>query len=77
MAFSQLKPLPRKAAAGTVGALWDAIVQAIDAFIPHECRNHFAEAGYDRKYTESALERGLLIAVTQAWKTDLHSCKER
>ena len=48
MAFSKLKALLRKAAARTVGELWDAIAQSLDAFTPQECENYFAAAGYDR-----------------------------
>jgi hypothetical protein len=31
----------------TVGALWDRIGLAIDAFTPAECANYFVAAGYD------------------------------
>lgn len=46
-AFAKLKALLRKAAARTVGALWDAIADALRAFTPAECRNYFAACGYD------------------------------
>ena len=46
-AFAKLKALLRKAAERTVGALWDRIGIAIDAFTPAECANYFAAAGYD------------------------------
>jgi transposase len=47
MAFSKLKAVLKKAAARTVGDLWDAIAQAIDTFTPAECQNYFAAAKYD------------------------------
>ena len=43
MAFFKLKALLRKAAPRTVTDLWDAL----DDFLPTECRNYFAAAGYD------------------------------
>jgi transposase len=46
-AFAKLKALLRKAAERTVGALWDRIGIALDAFTPAECANYFAAAGYD------------------------------
>jgi transposase len=46
-AFAKLKALLRKAAERTVGALWDRIGLALNAFIPAECANYFAAAGYD------------------------------
>jgi hypothetical protein len=48
MAFSKLKALLRKAGARTVSDLRDAIATAFEAFIPTECENYFAAAGYDR-----------------------------
>ena len=44
--FAKLKHLLRKAAARTVEAVWDAIGQALKAFIPKECANYFENAGY-------------------------------
>lgn len=49
MAFSNLKPLLRKAATRTVDGLWETIIQAIGKFIPEECPNYFAAAGYDQE----------------------------
>lgn len=46
-AFSKLKAHLRKAAERTVSGLWDAIGRLIDLFIPQECANFFADAGYD------------------------------
>jgi transposase len=46
-AFSKLKALLRKAAARTVPDLWQAIAQAIPAFLPDECANYFEAAGYE------------------------------
>jgi transposase len=46
-AFAKLKALLRKAAARTVDALWDLVGQSLDSFIPQECANYFAAAGYD------------------------------
>lgn len=46
-AFAKLKALLRKAAERTVGALWDRIGLAIDAFTPTECANYFRAAGYE------------------------------
>ena len=46
-AFSKLKALLRKAAARTVDELWAAVASTIDTFIPSECTNYFAAAGYD------------------------------
>ena len=46
-AFAKLKALLRKAAERTVGALWDRIGLALDAFTPAECANYFRAAGYD------------------------------
>jgi transposase len=47
MAFAKLKALLRAAAARTVDDLWGAVANAIERFTPDECRNYFAEAGYD------------------------------
>ena len=46
-AFAKLKALLRKAAERTVGALWDRIGIALDAFTPAECANYFRAAGYE------------------------------
>ena len=46
-AFAKLKALLRRAAERTVGALWDRIGIALDAFTPAECANYFTAAGYD------------------------------
>jgi len=46
-AFPKLKALLRKAAARTIDDLSRAIGAAIDTFIPAECANYFATAGYD------------------------------
>jgi hypothetical protein len=48
MAFSKLKHLLRKAAARTADTVCDAIGTILDTLTPQECRNFFAEAGYDR-----------------------------
>jgi putative transposase len=45
--FAKLKHLLRKAAARTADAVCDAIGQILDTVTPQECRNYFAEAGYD------------------------------
>ena len=46
-AFAKLKALLRKAAARTIGALEQAIADALDAFTPQECANYFANSGYE------------------------------
>jgi transposase len=46
-AFAKLKALLRKAAARTRDALWEAVAEAVDAFTPTECANHFTAAGYE------------------------------
>jgi transposase len=46
MAFAKLKALLRKAAERTMGALWDRIGLALNAFTPEECSNYFRHAGY-------------------------------
>ncbi|XWN32702.1 MAG: IS630 family transposase [Devosia sp.] len=45
-AFAKLKALLRKAACGTIPALWDEVADALHAFTPTECRNLFQSAGY-------------------------------
>jgi putative transposase len=47
--FAKLKHLLRNAAARTADAVCDAIGRILDIVTPRECRNYFAEAGYDRK----------------------------
>jgi transposase len=44
--FAKLKALIRKAAARSRDALWNAIGQFLSRFVPHECANYFANAGY-------------------------------
>ena len=44
--FAKLKALLRKAAARTVGSLWDAVGSLLQRFGPHECSNYFANSGY-------------------------------
>jgi len=44
--FAKLKTLLRKAAARSIPALWDKIGELLDAFVPEECRNYLANAGY-------------------------------
>jgi len=46
-AFSKLKAHLRKAAERTVTGLWNAIGRLVDGFMPKECMNFFAAAGYD------------------------------
>ncbi len=46
-AFSKLKAALRKAAARTIGDLWDAIRDALPSFTPQECANYFTAAGYE------------------------------
>jgi transposase len=48
MAFSKFKAFLKKAAARTVGDLWEAIAKSIDTLTPNDCENYFAAAGYDR-----------------------------
>ena len=47
MAFSNFKAFLKPVAARTIDNLWDAIACAVDIFIPTECRNYFAAAGYE------------------------------
>lgn len=47
MAFSKLKAILRKAAARSIAELWEVIGKAISQFMPDECKNYFAAAGYD------------------------------
>ncbi len=45
--FAKLKHLLRNAAARTPDAVCEAIGHILQTLTPHECRNYFAEAGYD------------------------------
>ena len=47
MAFSKIKALLRKAAARTLGHLWDAIRHAIDAISPADATSFFTASGYE------------------------------
>ncbi len=46
-AFAKLKALLRSIEARTVAELWTAIRDALQAFLPEECRNYLTAAGYD------------------------------
>jgi len=46
MAFSKLKALLKKTAPRSLGALWDAIADALRQVKQEECANFFAAAGY-------------------------------
>lgn len=46
MAFSKLKALLKKAAARTVGDLWDALAAALAMITPDDCRSYLRAAGY-------------------------------
>lgn len=46
-AFAKLKALLRKVAERTRESLWSAVANCLDHFTPAECRNFFANAGYD------------------------------
>jgi transposase len=46
--FAKLKHFLRKAAARTSDAVCDAIARILEMVTPLECRNYFAEAGYER-----------------------------
>jgi transposase len=46
MAFAKLKAFLRAAAARTIPGLWEALKKALDIFLPNQCRNYFAAAGY-------------------------------
>jgi transposase len=48
-AFVKLKATLRKAAARTIGDLWNAIRDALPSFTPGECANYFTAAGYEPK----------------------------
>ena len=46
--FAKLKHLLRKAAQRTTEAVCTAIAHILETVTPQECRNYFADAGYDR-----------------------------
>lgn len=46
-AFSKIKAHLRKAAQRTMDGLWNAIADIIPKITPNECRNYFANAGYN------------------------------
>lgn len=46
-AFSKLKTMLRRAAAGTVDGLWNSIGRIADTFTPTECANYFAACRYN------------------------------
>ena len=48
-AFAKLKALLRKIAARTITELWNAIRDVLLEFMPDECANYFASAGYEPK----------------------------
>ena len=45
--FARLKSALRTAAARSIEALWDVIGRLIGTFMPDECANYFAAAGYE------------------------------
>ena len=47
MAFSKLKALLRKKAAGSFSSLCDALAGICNLFDPTQCRNFFKAAGYE------------------------------
>jgi transposase len=47
LAFAKLKALLRKAAERSVEDLWRTIGHLLDTFVPDECANYLAAAGYD------------------------------
>jgi hypothetical protein len=47
MAFAKLKAFLRAIAARTIPDLWEALKNALDIFLPNECPNYFAAAGYN------------------------------
>ena len=53
-AFSMTKSILRKASARSVDALEAALAKALDAFSPAECRNYFANSGYEPEWTAPA-----------------------
>lgn len=46
LSFAKLKAMIRKAAARTRETLWNAIGSLLPRFLPQECANYFAHAGY-------------------------------
>jgi transposase len=46
MAFAKLKAFLRAAATRTIPDLWEALKNALDIFLPSECKNYFAAARY-------------------------------
>jgi len=46
-AFSKRKAHLRAKAERTVGALWNSVGEIVRLFVPAECANYFAAAGYD------------------------------
>ena len=51
LAFSKLKGLLRTAGKRTVEDLWTFLGEALDAFVPEECRHYFRHAGYGARRT--------------------------
>lgn len=49
-AFAKLKAMLRKAAERAVEGLWSSIGRITDTFTPSECKNYFANAGYDPEW---------------------------
>jgi len=47
MAFAKIKAFLRATAARTIPDLWEALKNAVDIFLPSECQNYFAAAGYN------------------------------
>lgn len=45
-AFAKLKAILRKAAARSIGGLWNVMGDALPTFTPDECANYFTAAGY-------------------------------
>ena len=46
--FSKLKTLVRKAKARTMEDSWRKLGELCDMFSPHECKNYFNHAGYQK-----------------------------
>ena len=55
MAFAKLKAFLRAAAARTIPDRWEALKNAVDLFLPSECKNYFTAAGYNPLRSENAL----------------------
>src|ERR1700710_2658752 len=62
LAFSKLKALLRAKAIRTAEALWSALGDLCDSFIPAECANYFRHNGYS-----SHRENALVVAVCNAF----------